>query len=542
MRAFFLVYFIFTIFLYSNVIENKIKKEVQRVIQTDEQRKIYNQLQKNQNINPTKSYKVDKIEIQEKKDENCIEIKKIKISGSTIYKNNDFKYLIEPLINKCVGITKLNNFTKEISNKYIEDGYITSRAYIKAQDLSNKVVNIDIVEGKINNIETMLKPDFIFQRLKGNILNIRDLEVGIGQVERLRSQKIDLELVASQKVGYTNIKIIKKDNHNPYYGNISINNYGVDTSGKYQISGNYNYENLLNLNDIISVGINTTDKIGGNTDSLGNSISYSFPISRYLFTIDYSSFKYKQRIPYYDEYYKTNGTSQTVGFNLDYKFYHSLQKTLDIYFNIKSKQNKNYYNGIFLDVQSYDLNIGTLGIKYSYNSNLFQLYSTFSFQKSFSDKKNDYFNTEFNKYVLDIGITKYFEKYPQLKLNSSFYGQYSNYNLPGTESINIGGPYSVRGFNHNDISGNRGFYIRNEISTTKKNKYFQYTPYLAIDYGFIKKDKYVVNSNSMIGEALGLRIIKNNFLADMYYSFPLKEDKGSEIKSKFFGVNISYSF
>ncbi len=540
MKKFFIFVILSTISLYSNNINNKLQKEVQKVIEIDEQRKIFEQLQKNKNIEPSKFYDVDKIKIEEKIDKNCIKIKNIKVIGSTIYDKDDFKSLITPLINTCKGMTQLNNLAKKISNMYIEDGYVTSRAYIKAQNLSKGEIVISILEGKINSIETSLKPDYIFQELEENILNMRDLETGIEQVERLKSQKVDLEILAAEKMGYSDIKVIKSDNGNPYYGNIAVNNFGVKGSGKYQFSGNFSYENLLNLNDIISLGINTTDKVNRSTSSLGNSLSYSFPLSKFLLSLEYSSFEYKQKIPAINTYYKTNGISKSIAFNLNYKYYHSLKDRVEFYFNIKNKNHDNYYNGVFLEVQSYDLNILTLGTKYSSFSDTMDIYTSLSYQKSLLSQENQYFDTNFNKYVLDMNLTKYLNS--QLRFNSSFYGQYSSNNLAGTESISIGGPYSVRGFNQNDISGNSGFYIRNELSLSDKNEYFQYSPYLAIDYGFIERDDYGTNNNSILGSAMGIRINKSDFFMDMFYSVPIKNHNESEIRNDFLGINISYNF
>lgn len=44
------LFFIFPLFLHSNTIENKVKNEIQKVIRTDEQRKIYNKLEENKKI------------------------------------------------------------------------------------------------------------------------------------------------------------------------------------------------------------------------------------------------------------------------------------------------------------------------------------------------------------------------------------------------------------------------------------------------------------------------------------------------------------
>jgi hemolysin activation/secretion protein len=52
----------------------------------------------------------------------------------------------------------------------------------------------------------------------------------------------------------------------------------------------------------------------------------------------------------------------------------------------------------------------------------------------------------------------------EFTLSSQLVGQYSGVTLHGSEQIAIGGLYSVRGFNRNSLSGDSGYYVRNELS------------------------------------------------------------------------------
>ena len=75
--------------------------------------------------------------------------------------------------------------------------------------------------------------------------------------------------------------------------------------------------------------------------------------------------------------------------------------------------------------------------------------------------------SKFKKYTMDLGVTKYFKDKNDFKYDFSLRAQYSKNILYGSEEISIGGPYSVRGFKKTGLSGNTGFYIRNELSFSK---------------------------------------------------------------------------
>ena len=90
---------------------------------------------------------------------------------------------------------------------------------------------------------------------------MRELEVAIQQAERLRSQSIHFKLNPGTKVAYTKVNIEAQKTNLPYYGDISINNYGSKNTGKYQLGASFNYENLFDISDILSLRLNTTNRV-----------------------------------------------------------------------------------------------------------------------------------------------------------------------------------------------------------------------------------------------------------------------------------------
>ena len=207
-----------TTFSFGTITEFQIEKNekiVNKNLQENEQRRIFNNKMKNINtIEENKTYNIKAINIEDDKtEESCIEIENINVKESTVFNRNNFEDLIKPYLNNCNGIKNLNNLTNKISNMYIEKGYVTSRAYIKGQDLSDGIVDITILEGKVEEIVNKnVNSKNIYTEYKNRILNIKDLEVSIQQAERLKSQSVSLKLLPGTKSGYTIVSYFRNKN------------------------------------------------------------------------------------------------------------------------------------------------------------------------------------------------------------------------------------------------------------------------------------------------------------------------------------------
>jgi hemolysin activation/secretion protein len=540
-----LILTIFFSFSFADLVTNIINENIKDF----EEKKIFKEQKKNQNIEENKIYDMKLIEINEDPidDENCIKIEKINILSMTIFNEDDFEDMIEPYLNKCNGLKKLSNLKDKISNRYIDKGFVTSRAFIKLQDLSDGIVDIEVMEGKIEKIiNENVNTSNLYSNYEDKILNLKDLEVVIQQAERLRSQSLDLKLIPGTKIGYTIVNIVNNSNESPFYGNIGINNYGNKKTGEYQIYNNFNYENLFGINDIIDFNINFTDNIFKNNDkTFGTSLNYSFPYERLLFNIFYNYSNYKQlNKDEFNAQFQSDGDNDSLGIDISYKLYHSLNHTLELLLNYQNKKTENLLNEVKLDLQSYSISSLGLGVKHSYSGEFFDYYTKFMINQGLSGKKDSDSkeDIDFTKYQLDLGFNKYFNTLNNLKYNFYLRGQYSNYNLFGTEEISMGGVYSVRGFNDAGLSGNKGFYVRNELSMQYNLNNYILVPYLGLDYGYVTESDNNIGGD-ILGTSLGSRVYWKKINFELFYNLPIKESENIKNEnSNFFGLNLVYNY
>src|SRR5699024_9704331 len=82
----------------------------------------------------------------------CIDIKEIELINDSVIFPKEILEITNHYKEQCLSIVAIKNITKEITNYYIKQGYITSQAFIPEQDLSNYILRIQVIEGRIESI------------------------------------------------------------------------------------------------------------------------------------------------------------------------------------------------------------------------------------------------------------------------------------------------------------------------------------------------------------------------------------------------------
>lgn len=188
-------------------------------------------------------------------------------------------------LKRPLSFSELNEASQAISQLYIENGYTTSGAYIPAQAISNGVVEIRILEGRLADLTVeiqrgRLRPAYVRSRIlraSRGVLNLNRLvdELRLLQVNPL-IRSIKANLSASSTPGLSNLQVsvvsaptleaaVAMDNgRNPQTGSFrrgvdlgdaSVFGYGDDFSLTYRNSDGSNdllisYQIPLNSSDL----------------------------------------------------------------------------------------------------------------------------------------------------------------------------------------------------------------------------------------------------------------------------------------------------
>ncbi len=104
-------YLLLLIFILSSSFAQNSSDIINRQIKDLEEKKVFEQQKIYEQQKDGLNFKDELLNINEdEKEENCIEISKINILNSTIFKNSDFNELIKPYLNKWNGNLKSDTF------------------------------------------------------------------------------------------------------------------------------------------------------------------------------------------------------------------------------------------------------------------------------------------------------------------------------------------------------------------------------------------------------------------------------------------------
>jgi CHAT domain-containing protein len=132
-------------------------------------------------------------------------IQKIEVTGTTIFGPDQLNPILKSYEGRLLTLEQLREVADKITQLYLDRGYITSRANIPDQVITDKTVQIRVIEGTLEEIQIegtrKVNPDYIRSRVRrgvGTPLNTSSLE---DQLRLLRGDPLFENLEARLRAG-----------------------------------------------------------------------------------------------------------------------------------------------------------------------------------------------------------------------------------------------------------------------------------------------------------------------------------------------------
>lgn len=461
----------------------------------------------------------------------CFDVAEVKFVGAAALKLKAKMTLTAAYINRCLSATQIENLVKETTNYYLQQGYVTSYATLEEQDISSGVLVITVYENKIETITLNGKNALLlhtaFPGLIGNVLNLRDIEQGLEQLNRLSSRRITIDILPGSQQGYSIIDLKHDVRVFPVSFSLTFNNSGQKSTGRDQLSMVVTVDDLLSLADKWAFSATTNSDFRRNHKTRSFVNEFSIPYGYWTVSYQYLQSHYYTDIPLQFATWRYQGNSQSHKINVNRILYRDGNSKLAINAALTRRKAENDFAGQKLIVSSPTLTVLHAGLHYStellggYFSLNPSYYQGLGLLGATSDKQAQAILpvSRFRKFSLSASYFSYLSDASYLM--SSFYGQTSPDNLYGSERISIGGEYSVRGFKEQSLTGNVGFYLRNEINWPLSHFLFFKDASLsvALDAGWLKSQTKLKEGGALLGTAITLSVNKGPF--SHYFSFGL---------------------
>jgi hemolysin activation/secretion protein len=502
----------------------------------------------------------------------CFRVQEITFLENRLIPKNLESDLTKDYVGKCLNVEQITQLNEEITNYIVAEGYITSRAEIPQQSLYRGALSIQVIESYLEDI-IFNENDFFdkAQRFsafglfeKGGILNIKPIERALDQVNRLQSSNATIKILPGTKKDHS-IVLVETRSEKPAHFNVSYDNNGNERTGSRRETVGFSYDNLLQLNDVVSFQRTANDfdekrKKNGGINSFNGNISV--PIVSYTFNLSYSNSDYFFHSGDISRF-KSSGETSTTAMALDRVFTKTKTTKIASGLSLTKRYNRNFIEDVRIEASSRKATFLTA----NYSQTFFLKNATFFIKPTYSkavdmfDSKQDASNAASFSPHAEFDIFRFYSNYTRdleyfskkFSYNLVIDAQASAKRLYGIDQFSVGGIYSVRGFKNGSISGDSGYNLRNEISiglgqifnSEKWNlQRFSITPFY--DYGYVRS-KDGIFSGRLSGAGAKISFYHPNINASLTFSHSLsrshllQEKDYKDDKAIFFNIYSGFS-
>lgn len=438
----------------------------------------------------------------------------IQVTGSTRFDDITLEGAVAPFEERTVTLAELQQAADAITQLYLNEGHITSRAILNTQTVVDGVVQIQVIEGSLEAIEvegTERLQAYVRDRVAlgaGTPLNQTELE---DRLRLLRGdvlfESVEASLRAGSDVGKS-LLIVRVVEARSLQGSISSDNYSPSSVGDVRFTGRLEYLNPAGFGDRIFASASWTDTQGSKVYELG----YSVPLNPRDGTLTLRLNPNEFRI--------TDSSQPIFGLNVrgetdiyELSFRQPLHRTPRDEFALSA--GLRYRTGSTLVGDGFITNasrttIFSFGQDYIHRGikGAISARSQFRLGRDVSDVVN--FENTFLSWIGQIQRVQLLTPDNLLVIQGDV--QLASTNLPGSEQFFIGGGPSVRGYAQNQRFGDNGIRlsIEDQITLTRNDAgeaLFRLTPFLEGGYVWNSGNAAnVADNNFLLGTGFGLLV------------------------------------
>ncbi len=477
----------------------------------------------------------------------CVAVNRIAVSGVTLLPQLDLQKTVSEWQGRCLRLSDLNAVLQKITFLYINRDYVASRAYLPEQDLSTGTLTVNVIEGRLQDI--IVKQGraaggqllTAFPGLKGRPLNLRAVEQGLDQINRLRSVKATISLEAGAEQG-DSVLGVTLQRQKPWALSIGADNSGTPLTGIYQSRADLGVDNVLGLNDQWSVNYQRSmarhPLFMSEDPSTSNlvALAASIPYGAWLFGVDSSWSSYRSSVRGQISDIDTSGSSESVSPYASVIFSRDQISKTWLSGRLTRKSTENFLLGSRLDSASRTLAVASMEIGHSrqllggeasvsieYRRGLNILGAVDDATAAVGSPKAQY---DMLAYSLGYVRSQDIDAFTGI-FRTSLSGQWTDDPLFASEQMAFGGNSTVRGVRDALLSSSTGVLWRNELSMLLPppeedglaQAFGRLESYMAVDVGHARANAEDGSiGGTMTGGTVGLRNRGGQLNFDIFYS------------------------
>ncbi|SDI57529.1 ShlB/FhaC/HecB family hemolysin secretion/activation protein [Pseudomonas panipatensis] len=482
-------------------------------------------------------------------DTRCFRIRNIVLEGAEHLAASSRERLLAPYRDQCLGVGQLNELLKRITDDYLGRGFVTTRAYLPQQDLSSGTLKIIVVEGRLEGFDDSAvasprEQAMTFPGQTGDVLNLRELEQMVDQLNRLPSRQAQLELVPGQQVGGSRVQL-KGERSKAWRVSAYRDNSGDRSSGEQQAGLGFDWDSPLGLADQLSLrtGADVVSDHWKHSDN--QSLFYSLPYGWWTFSYGYNQSYYRTRNQDSGFAFKLDGDSESHQLRAERVIQRDDVSKTALNAGLAHVRSRNYIDDELIGVSSSRISESQFGFNHGRRIGNAFVNLDAGWQRGIGgfgaqgehDPQPGEPHSRYDKYTLTLSYLQPFQLWGEnFSFDALATGQKSEDVLYSPQRISLGGLNSVRGFKDQSLSGDSGYYWRNQLRWRRPVTWVALQPWLqeygvgyGYDFGAIEHDRYNPEVHGrMSGHALEFNARGQHLAATLSFARSLERPNAIE--------------
>lgn len=464
------------------------------------------------------------------------ELKKIVMDSSAVLTEAELAAITQPYEGKMVQLNDIYAIVEKINVLYASKGYVTCRAFLPPQTITDGKVKLLLVEGRTGNTtvsgNNYTKTSFITKRLhlkENEIANIKQVNKDLLLFNATNSTQLRIVMKAGQKPGTTDYEITAYEPKRDTW-TIFEDNAGSDTSGEYRTGLFFNTKSLSGTCDPFSVGTVFSE----GTRAANAMYTRSLGSSGTKMNLLYSTNAVKVTKGDYKDMIKGHANSYAIGFTQPLVVNETTRTELSLDYNRQNSKTDfmvlgNRFNIVDDSVQDF-----TLGFAMTNYGASHVLYQKHSYVRGYSERTPSSMLEDSQNF----GFYKFNGMYQKLYAGGQMINLRADAQWSGSEGMvssrqfYMGGMYSVRGYKENFLGGDSGFTFSAEYSIPVINR--NTNAFTFFDYGHVYGNGQSDDQHSILASlGLGIRSTINQYCsASLTLGVPLQRSFVADEVSK----------
>lgn len=389
-------------------------------------------------------------------------LEKINFEGNTMISDEELEKLALEVLGEDIFFDELLEVCSKVTNLYHSKGYLTSYATVPPQRIVDGLATIKIIESKVGELniegEKWTREWYLRNIImgkaglrEGDVFNAKNLQRAMKEINREDYVQVQTD-VERQAMGEENTAItLNVRDRFPVNLGFSYDDYGRSYTGAQRVSFLVGMDNLTGLGDKIYGG---TILSSGAT---GWMAGYSLPVSSYgtRLSFDFSDSHVRLNGPYKG----IKGSAQSYFFKLTHPLVQTAKSDLFLYSGYDFVNASTYWNnpGAKQYLSDYNLHVWRSGLYGMTDDNYGRWIGNLGLDFGLSgDEKTGLSKADTTFFKMTASATRVQRLLARSMGIVRVSGQYSPNELFAAEQMQLGGPYTLRGYQPAELIGDYG--------------------------------------------------------------------------------------